>query len=64
MRLRRPFLGLLVIGLLMVGIAWLNNNWSIRPLSRAEFLGRLDNALTASRAWVLAVADLTTVLHK
>jgi hypothetical protein len=53
MRLRRLFLCLLVTGLLMVGIAWLNNNWSIRPLSRAEFLGRLDNAITASREWVL-----------
>ncbi len=39
----------------MVGIASLNNNWCIRPLSRTEFLGRLDNAITASREWVLAV---------
>jgi hypothetical protein len=46
----------------MVGIAWLNNNWSIRPLSRAEFLGRLDNAVTASRHWVLAVGDPTIFL--
>jgi len=53
MRLRRPFLCLLITGLLIAGIAWLNNNCSIRPLSRAEFLGRLDNALTASREWVL-----------
>jgi hypothetical protein len=43
----------------MVGIAWLNNNWSIRPLSRAEFLGRLDHAITASREWVLGVGDPT-----
>jgi len=46
----------------MVGIAWLNNNWSIRPLSRAEFLGRLDNAITASREWVLTVGDPSIVL--
>jgi hypothetical protein len=41
----------------MVGIAWLNNNWSIRPLSRAEFLGRLDKAITASREWILTLGD-------
>jgi len=41
----------------MVGIAWLNNNWSIRPLSRAEFLWRLGNALTASGDWILAAGE-------
>ena len=41
----------------MVAIAWLNNNCSIRPLSRAEFVGRLDNAITSRREWVLAVGD-------
>jgi hypothetical protein len=46
----------------MVGIAWLNNNWSIRPLSRAEFLGRLDNAITASREWVLTLGDPSAFL--
>src|SRR5437773_10600297 len=59
MRLRRLLLCLLVTGLLVSGIAWLNNNCSIRPLSRAQFLGRLDNAMTASRQWVLAVGDPT-----
>jgi len=57
MRFRRLLLCLLLAGFLLAGITWLNNNWSIRPLSRAEFLGRLDNAMAASRQWVLGVGD-------
>lgn len=61
-RLSRPFLCLVVIGILVIGIAWLDNNWSIRPPSRADFLGRMDNAIRASRDWVLATGDPTMFL--
>src|SRR5678815_2331171 len=61
-RLSRPFLYLVVIGILVIGIAWLDNNWSIRPPSRADFLGRMDNAIRASRDWVLATGDPTMSL--
>ena len=62
MRLSRLLLCLVVTGILLIGIAWLDNNWSIRPPSRADFLGRMDNAIRASRDWVLAMGDPTVFL--
>jgi hypothetical protein len=63
MRFRRSLLCLLVAGLLVVGIAWLNNNSSLPPVSRAEFSRELDNAMTTSRAWVVDVGEGHSVFN-
>jgi hypothetical protein len=53
MRLRLLFLGLLLMGILVAGLTFFNNNSSFRSISRAEFVKKLDNAITASRDWVV-----------
>ena len=56
MRLRRLALCLLIAGILVAGVAWLNNNSSLPPSSRAKFLRDLDDAMATSRDWVLNVS--------
>src|SRR5947209_6158016 len=63
MRRRRFFLILLLVTGLLIAGTWLNNNSSLRPLSRATFLRELDRAITASRYWILDVGEGTSVFR-
>jgi hypothetical protein len=58
------FFGLVVILVpgVLAGLMWFDNNSSIRALSRGEFVRKLDHALPASRAWVLAVGEGSSVV--
>jgi hypothetical protein len=48
----------------MVWLAWLNNNSSLPPLSRAKFLRELDDSIRTSRDWVLDVGEGTSVFNR
>src|SRR5262245_1276137 len=63
MRWRRWFfLGLPLLGISAAAPMFINNNWSVRSISRSEFLAKLDNAVASSRNWVLARAQETDSL--
>jgi hypothetical protein len=51
--LRRIAVSVAILLVLALGAALLNNNVSIRPPSRAEFVGNLDQTLARSTDWAL-----------
>src|SRR5437764_12565693 len=54
---RRGIVLFALLAILASSLALLNNNFSIAPLSRAEFLKRLNAAITASTDWMVAAAE-------
>ena len=54
---RRGIVVFALLAILAASLALVNNNFSIAPLSRAEFLKRLNVAMTASTDWIVAAAE-------